>query len=134
MNRIVKGLRKTKERLINPLRKIFTSSLLDENVVEEIEELLLSADMGVEATERVIERIRERMRTPGDPVQGYLELVADELRKVIDEVPAYQPPAGNPRVIVLVGVNGVGKTSTIGKLAYRFREEGRKVLVAAGDT
>ncbi len=134
MRRIVEGLRKTKERLLDPLNRILSSPGLDEERVEELEDLLYSADLGVEATERVIEKLRERLRVGSKESVDYLELVSGELLEVIDDVPPYRIPPGSPRVIVVVGVNGVGKTSTIGKLASMFRAEGKSVLLAACDT
>lgn len=134
MLRLVKGLTKTKNRLFSPLRSIFSSGSLDEDLLEEVEALLYAADLGVEVTERIVECLRERIGSGQDDSDMYLKLVADELLAVIDEVPAHPPPPGRPRVIVVVGVNGVGKTSTIGKLAYRFRNQGEKVLLAACDT
>jgi fused signal recognition particle receptor len=130
----VKGLKKTKERLFGSLQDILSSSSLDDDLVEQIEALLISADLGVEASERIIDRLRERLAA-GKVNQGeYLRLIGEELFTLIEEVPVPNPPHGRPRVIVIVGVNGVGKTSTIGKLAYRFRSQGDKVVLAACDT
>ncbi|MCK4550208.1 MAG: signal recognition particle-docking protein FtsY [Candidatus Krumholzibacteria bacterium] len=128
MKRIFQGLRKTRERFLRPLRDALSSGELDEEAIEEAEAILYSADLGVEATERIIESIRERGE--GDHMQA----VADELLSIIDEIPAPPVPEGSPRVIVIIGVNGVGKTSTIGKLAARFKGEGKSVILAAGDT
>ena len=128
MKRIFQGLRKTRERFLRPLRDALSSGELDEEAIEEAEAILYSADLGVEATERIIESIRAG--GAGDHMQA----VADELLSIVDEIPAPPVPDGSPRVIVIVGVNGVGKTSTIGKLAARFKEEGKSVILAAGDT
>lgn len=128
MKRIFQGLRKTRERFLRPLREALSSGELDEEAIEEAEAILYSADLGVEATERIIESIRSK--GTGDHMQA----VSDELISIIDEIPVPPVPEGSPRVIVVIGVNGVGKTSTIGKLAARFREEGKSVMLAAGDT
>jgi fused signal recognition particle receptor len=128
MKNIFRGLRKTRERFLRPLKEALSSSELDEDQIEEAEAILYSADLGVEATERIVESIRER--GAGDHMQA----VADELLAIIDEIPVPPVPAGSPRVIVVVGVNGVGKTSTIGKLAARFKAEGKSVMLAACDT
>ena len=128
MKRIFQGLRKTRELFLRPLRDALSSGELDEEAIEEAEAILYSADLGVEATERIVESIREH--EAGD----HMRAVADELLSIIDEIPVPPEPEGRPRVIVIVGVNGVGKTSTIGKLAARFKGEGKSVMLAAGDT
>lgn len=134
MKRFVQSLRKTKERLLNPLRTILSSRTLDDTVIDDVEELLFSADLGVEATERIVETLKAHAGSGGETGDEYLGLVAREILAIIDEVPVPDHPDGRPRVIVIVGVNGVGKTSTIGKLAYRFKGEGSSVLLAACDT
>ncbi len=134
MKRIVKGLNKTKVRLFAPLQKIFASRSLDEDAIERLEDLLFSADLGVDATERIIDRVRKMQGSGGDTSDHYLRIVKEELLSVIEEVPPYQSFPGAPEVKVIVGVNGVGKTSTIGKLANRMLSEGRSVLLAACDT
>ncbi len=134
MLRLVKGLKKTEKRLLQPLQHIFSSKKMDEDVAAEIEELLLSADLGLDAAERIIESLRERGGSGEGGVEHWLQIVGEELLAIIDEVPIPDTPEGRPRVIVIVGVNGVGKTSTIGKLAHRFQSEGEVVLVAACDT
>jgi fused signal recognition particle receptor len=132
MRRLVQGLQKTKERLLGPLRGILERGSFDEEAVEDLEALLLSADLGVDATEQIIERLRERF-TKGME-RGPLDMLGEELLAIIDAVPMPDPPAGRPHVIVVIGVNGVGKTSTIGKLAHRFKQRGDTVLLAACDT
>jgi fused signal recognition particle receptor len=132
MLRLVKGLKKTKERLFAPLKALFAEGGLDEESVEKIEELLIAADIGVEATERVIDALKSRMgRADGhDPMR----VIGEELLGVMRGLDGRASGEGSPRVIVVVGVNGVGKTSTIGKLAHRFKKEGKSVLLAACDT
>jgi fused signal recognition particle receptor len=134
VRRLVQGLRRTTERLMNPLRAMLISRALDDAVIDDIEGLLFSADLGVEATERIIASLRERAGENAGSGEEYLRLVADEILAIIDDVPVPDHPEGRPRVIVVVGVNGVGKTSTIGKLAHRFKGEGASVLLAACDT
>lgn len=110
---------------------------IDEDLLEELETQLLTADVGVDATSRIIGRIAERVkrRELADPavligvLRGELEVI---LRRC--DAPVRQPSAGRPQVILVVGVNGVGKTTTIGKLTKRLREEGNEVMLAAGDT
>jgi fused signal recognition particle receptor len=134
VKRFVQSLRKTKERLLHPLRTILTTRTLDDTVIDDVEELLFSADLGVEATERIVEVLKGHAGSGAGSGDEYLGLVAREILAIIDEVPVPDHPDGHPRVIVIVGVNGVGKTSTIGKLAYRFKGEGSAVLLAACDT
>ncbi len=134
MKRFVQSLRKTKECLLHPLRTILTSRTLDDAVIDDVEEILFSADLGVGATERIVEILKGHAGSGAGTGDEYLGLVAREILAIIDEVPVPDHPDGRPRVIVIVGVNGVGKTSTIGKLAYRFKEEGSTVLLAACDT
>jgi fused signal recognition particle receptor len=132
MLRLVKGLKKTKERLFSPLRALFADKGLDEESIERIEELLIAADIGLEATERIIEALKGSMgrSEETDP----LRVIEEELLGIMRGPDAGVPTGGSPRVIVVVGVNGVGKTSTIGKLAHRLKGEGKKVLLAACDT
>lgn len=131
MKRIFDGLRRTRERLMRPLQAIAARGALDDQALEELEALLYGADLGVEATERVLRGVKAR---PGAGAEDGLRAVAEELRAIVADVPPLVPPEGSPRVIVVVGVNGVGKTSTIGKLAARMRDEGSSVLLAACDT
>ena len=132
MRRLVKGLKKTRERLFAPLRTIFSDRGLDEEAVERVEELLIAADIGLEATDRIIESLKERAGRgeEADP----MKIIGEELLGIMERVEEKESGKGSPLVIVVVGVNGVGKTSTIGKLAYRFEKEGKRVLLAACDT
>lgn len=129
MRRLVKGLKKTKERLFAPLRAVFAEGGGDAESLERIEELLIAADIGVEATERIVDALKSRSGRI-DPMR----VIGEELLGVMEGLEERPSPGGNPRVIVVIGVNGVGKTSTIGKLARRLREEGKSVLLAACDT
>jgi fused signal recognition particle receptor len=133
MQKLFQGLRRTKERLFGSLQGIFSGGTLGADALEELEGVLLSADLGPEAAERIIERLRKQAGAAAGP-GDYRRIIADELLSIIRETPAPEPPKGRPRVIVVVGVNGVGKTSTIGKLAYLFKNEGHSVILAACDT
>ena len=117
MQKLFQGLRRTKERLFGSLQGIFSAGALGADALEELEAVLLSADLGPEAAERIIERLRAQAGTAAAPAD-YRRIMAEELLSIIRETPVPEPPKGHPRVIVVVGVNGVGKTSTIGKLAY----------------
>ncbi len=132
MNRLIKGLKKTKNKFINPLMDLFSSGSLDESAIEKAEELLFSADLGFDATERIVNRLRERDRGGGEV--DLSALLKSELLDIMGGAPDFSPSQGTPRVIVIVGVNGVGKTSTIGKLARYFLDENKSVILAACDT
>ena len=133
MQKLFQGLKRTKERLFGSLQGIFSGGALGADALEELEGVLLSADLGPEATERIIERLRKQAVAAAAP-SDYRRIMAEELLSIVRETPVPEPPKGRPRVIVVVGVNGVGKTSTIGKLAYLFKNEGRSVVLAACDT
>jgi fused signal recognition particle receptor len=137
-----KGLEKTKESFFSKLGKaILGKSKVDEEVLDNLEELLISSDVGVDTTLRIIERIEKRVAA-----DHYLN--ASELDKILREEVAsllsennteefkdFELPADKkPYVIMVVGVNGAGKTTTIGKLAAQYHKRGKKVVLAAGDT
>ncbi len=143
-----KGLEKTKTSLFAKLgRAIVGKSKVDDEVLDELEEVLITSDVGVSTTLRIIERIEERAareKYTGEKELNHL-LRSEILELMLENYPendreAFQIPrieAGGkkmPYVIMVVGVNGVGKTTTIGKLAYRFKQNGNKVLLGAGDT
>ena len=137
-----KGLEKTKESVFKKLsRAIVGKSKVDDEVLDNLEEVLISSDVGVDTTLRIIERIEERVQR--DKYVG-----TDELNRVLKEeivdllkennstdYDALTLPEGHgPYVIMVVGVNGVGKTTTIGKLAHKFKEAGKSVILGAADT
>ena len=132
MLRLVKGLKKTRERLFAPLRALFAERGVDDGSIERMEELLIAADIGVEATDRIIEAMRSGTGRSGE--SDPMKVIGEELLRLMGDVGERRPAAGSPRVIVMMGVNGVGKTSTIGKLAHRLKGEGKSVLLAACDT
>jgi len=109
---------------------------LDETLLEELETLLITADVGIQATTELIEDLRQRMlkREFADTTALRMRLRADLLAILKPVEQPLQPEPGQPFVILVVGVNGVGKTTTIGKLSHRFGAEGRQVILAAGDT
>lgn len=110
---------------------------IDADLLEELETLLLTADVGVDTTARIIDDITARVkrRELSDP-QALTQILKAELLEILrrSEKPVQQPPPGRPQVILMVGVNGAGKTTSIGKLAKRLQEEGNSVMLAAGDT
>lgn len=137
-----KGLEKSKENFFGKLgRAIAGKSTVDDTVLDELEEVLITSDVGVETTVRIIERIEERVAR--DKYMNTAEL-QDILREEIAQLLAENntqdledftlPQVEGPYVILVVGVNGVGKTTTIGKLAARFKANGNKVILGAADT
>ena len=137
--RLRDGLAKTRNGLVDGLAGlILGAKRIDDELLEDIETQLLSADVGVEATDAIIQRLtaqvsRKQLADPDALLQALKEELAALLRDA--EAPLEDiPETGGPFVILMVGVNGVGKTTTIGKLAHRFQRNGHSVLLAAGDT
>ena len=137
-----KGLSKTKESVFKKLgRAVVGKSKVDEEVLDNLEEVLITSDVGVDTTLKIIERIEERVAQ--DKYLGVDELnsiLKEEIAEMLEEnntsdVTDFDlPKSDNPYVIMVVGVNGVGKTTTIGKLAYNFKKAGKKVVLGAADT
>jgi fused signal recognition particle receptor len=129
------GLERSREGLFGRLtRAIAGKSTIDDEVLDHLEEVLVSSDVGVETTLRIIERVQERVKrdkyVSTSELNGILRAEVAALMKD----PAPVDPAIKPYVIMVVGVNGVGKTTTIGKLANAFKKEGRSVVLGAADT
>ncbi len=131
------SLSKTKENILGKVSKLVLRRKLDDDLLEEIEEILIEADIGVKATMRIIEslsiRAREEKKTEGEEV---LVLLKDEISKILinKEVKHHENENNKPEIWLIVGVNGVGKTTTIGKLAMHLSAQGKKVVIAACDT
>jgi fused signal recognition particle receptor len=136
------GLAKTKESVFSKLsRAVAGKSKVDDDVLDELEEILISSDVGVDTTLRIIERIEKRIAR-----EKYLDtkelnrVLREEITNLLikhgnEDSESYDIPAGKkPYVIMVVGVNGVGKTTTIGKLAHQFKQAGKKVYLGAADT
>ena len=136
------GLSKTKESVFKKLsRAVVGKSKVDDDVLDNLEEVLISSDVGVDTTLKIIERIEERASR--DKYMGVGELnniLKEEIAALLEEnhsedVDDFElPQMEGPYVIMVVGVNGVGKTTTIGKLAYNFKQAGKKVVLGAADT
>ena len=130
------GLRRTRARFGAGLARLF-GTVGGEGAVEEIEDLLLGADAGVEATERIVANLRDRLRRRVNDPERLYDALRAELISILEPVsiPLVVPrDRDTPFVILVVGVNGTGKTTTIGKLCAHLRAQGRSVAVAAGDT
>ena len=134
--KIKKGLSKTRESVGSMITGVFTGfSQIDDDFYDELEESLILADMGVETTMSAVERLRktvkeQHLKTPEEAKEALKDILTDMLLVEDKSV----NPDGKPSVILVIGVNGVGKTTTIGKLATRYQTEGKNVLLVAADT
>lgn len=137
-SRLKQGLSRTKGRLSDGLSAlILGKKTIDASLLEDIESQLLSADVGIEATDQVVENLKSKLsRSQLAQPQEFLEGLKSELFDLIEPCnkPLVLQSERAPFVLLMVGVNGVGKTTTIGKLAKRFQAEGKSVMLAAGDT
>lgn len=137
-SRLKQGLTKSRDKLGKSLATVFGGGQIDEDLYEELETVLLTSDMGVEATERLLADVRKRVTLKGLKDASELKQALKEaLRELLQplEQPLVLPEKGDePFVIMMAGVNGAGKTTSIGKLAKLYQSENRSVLLAAGDT
>lgn len=137
-----KGLEKTKQSVFSKLaRAVAGKSKVDDEVLDDLEEVLITSDVGVDTTLKVIKRIEERVARDKYVSTSELNgILRDEIAQLLTETGASDtdrwdlPTDHKPYVILVVGVNGVGKTTTIGKLAYQFKKAGKKVCLGAADT
>ncbi len=137
-----KGLEKTKTNFFSKIsRAVAGKSTVDEEVLDELEQILISSDVGLDTTIKIIERIEERVaRDKYVSTKELNEILRDEIVQLLAEnntqdVEDYiVPEEHKPYIILVVGVNGVGKTTTIGKLAHQFTKKGKSVVLGAGDT
>lgn len=132
IDKFKQGLQRTQELVLAPMQRLLGLKRLDEDQLLELEDLLLQADLGVHATTRLMERLRFELRN-GQEIDAKAVL-RDELLKLLRQIPARPLAAEGTQVLLLVGVNGVGKTTTLGKLAAHLKARGEDVLVVAGDT
>ena len=137
-----KGFEKTKQSVFSKLtRAVAGKSKVDDEVLDNLEEILITSDVGVDTTLKIIERIEERVARDKYVSTGELNnILKDEIAALLSENNTQDndnwelPETGNPYVILVVGVNGVGKTTTIGKLAHQFKQAGKSVYLGAADT
>ncbi|HIJ57052.1 MAG TPA: signal recognition particle-docking protein FtsY [Deltaproteobacteria bacterium] len=132
--RLRQGLSKTRKQFSAGLESIFTGkTAIDEDLLEDLEELLITSDVGIQTTMDLIERVSQQAHKITDSDQ-LKEVLKQETLRFFHEPPPIPDIAAKPHVIMVVGVNGVGKTTTIGKLAAKYAASGKKVLIAAADT
>lgn len=137
-----KGLEKTKESFLSKIaRAVVGKTKVDDDVLDNLEEVLITSDVGVETTVKIIERIQKRVAKDKYVNTDEMNMILkEEIASLLEEnntsdVADYDLPTSDvPYVIMVVGVNGVGKTTTIGKLAYQFKKAGKKVYLGAADT
>ena len=133
-SRLKAGLSRTRQSVVGRIAGLVRGRVLDEETLEEIETVLLSADVGIEATTALLDRLRAAVKKQGPEVDA-LQVLGDAIRDLLADV-EHPLDLGDakPAVILMVGVNGAGKTTTIGKLAAQLSGQGKSVLLAAGDT
>ncbi len=133
--RLKAGLTKTRDNFTKNLSNVFTSSDIDDDFYEELEEILVMADIGYYATEDIIERLKLRVKEEhlkkADECREILKQSIKDLMSVAETEYKFE---SEKSIVMVIGVNGVGKTTTIGKLASKFRDQNKKVLIAAADT
>jgi fused signal recognition particle receptor len=136
LQRLKAGLTKTSTRLSEDIAGLFTKRKLDTDTLEDLEDLLIQADLGVETAMRITSALSKGRYQKGIAPEDVRAVLAAEVERALAPVarPLEIGAAHKPHVILVVGVNGTGKTTTIGKLAQRFVREGKKVTLAAGDT
>lgn len=138
LNRLKEGLSKTRDKLVNRITETFSGkAVIDDNTLNELEEILISSDLSAALSEKIINNLRINLKDEKDrSVSKVMELLKKELQQILvtvqkDNAEAVQT---KPYVILIIGVNGVGKTTTVGKLASNFKKAGNKVIVGAADT
>ncbi|MET0431265.1 MAG: signal recognition particle-docking protein FtsY [Hyphomicrobium sp.] len=135
-NRLKSGLGKTSSKLTGGITDLFSKRKLDAETLDDLEDLLIQSDLGLETTSRITSAIGKGRFEKGISADDVRDVLASEVARVLSPVaqPLVIDPSHKPHVIMMVGVNGTGKTTTIGKLATKFKGEGKTVLLAAGDT
>jgi fused signal recognition particle receptor len=135
-SRLKEGLTRSTQKITETITAVFKKRRLDDEALEELEELLISADLGVPAATRIIASFRRTRFGKEVTDEEIKDALAEEIAAILAPVavPLVLNPALKPHVVLMVGVNGTGKTTTIGKLAQLYQEEGKRAVMAAGDT
>lgn len=134
--RLKEGLTKTRNNIVRGIDSIFSGfSSIDDDFYEELEETLIMGDLGVNATARILERLKKQVKEQGirEP-EACRQLLIDSIREQMDVGETAYDFETKQSVVLVIGVNGVGKTTSVGKLAGKLKEQGRRVLIAAADT
>lgn len=140
LKKLRQGLGKTRRNLVNQLKSVVGQGPLNQNAIEQIETLLLSADVGIDATEYIINTLQTRLKEEALPSDSAIALLKEIIQQLLDEPlqklekKEFEPETGKLNIWLLTGVNGVGKTTTIGKLAHLAKTSGYDCVIAAADT
>ena len=134
--KLKQGLSKTKESFNQKVNNVFKNfRKVDEELLEELEEALIMSDVGMETSMKIIENLRDKIKTDKiEDVELVKQALRDQMQEILDSVNSDLKLDTKPSIILVVGVNGVGKTTSIGKIANNLRKEGKKVVIAAADT
>ena len=132
-DKIKKGLQKTRDAFSEKIEDLVMNYReLDDDFFEELTDILIMSDVGMKTTELIIDRLKQKVRA--EKIKG-TDNAREAIKQIVADIMACQPlPLPSPTVLLVVGVNGVGKTTSIGKMAARFKSEGKKVIICAGDT
>lgn len=134
--KLKQGLSKTKESFNQKVNNVFKNfRKVDEELLEELEEALIMSDVGMETSMKIIENLRDKIKTDKiEDVELVKQALRDQMQEILDSVNSDLKLDTKPSIILVVGVNGVGKTTSIGKIANNLKKEGKKVVIAAADT
>lgn len=134
--RLKEGLNKTRNSILGSVEGMLSAfTKIDEDLFEELEEILIMADMGIETTMKIIDNLRKRVKREGTTDPNHIKgMLVDEISNLLLDGADEESIMETPAVLLIIGVNGVGKTTTIGKLANNLKEEGKTVLLGAADT
>lgn len=135
-DKLKQGLNKTKTSFEEKMNNVFSNfRKVDEELLEELEEALIMSDVGVETAVQIVSNLRDKIKKQNiQDEEGVRQALRDEIKEIFDSVDNNLKLESNPSIILVVGVNGVGKTTSIGKIANRLKQDGKKVVVAAADT
>ena len=136
LSRLKQGLQRSSSRLTGGISDLFTKRKLDDAALEELEEVLITADLGVTTSAKLVQALASQRFNQEVSDEEVRTVLADEIAKVLEPVakPLEIDGANKPHVVIMCGVNGSGKTTTIGKLARQWKDEGKSVIIAAADT